>query len=95
MLPEPYALLLLVGWDGVGWDGWDEWRDLGHFGLAEQGPHPTVAIAGDWMWQWGRFWQQDSSTVPAGWASSMGTLLLVLAADARSGCGNMASPAPP
>lgn len=76
MLPEPYATLAAggMGWGGM---GWDEWRDLGHFGLAEQGPHPTVAMPDNWMWQRGRFWQQDTSTVPTGWVGSMGTLLLV------------------
>lgn len=68
---SPTPPLLLMGWGGM---GWDEWRDLGHFGLAEQGPHPTVSMPGSWMWQWGRFWLQEGARMPAqcqqaGWAA--------------------------
>lgn len=75
--PSPAPPSLLVGM------GWNERRDLGHFGLAEQGPHPTVAMPGGWMWQWGGFWQQEEAGMPArcqqGRVGGAGTLLLVAA----------------
>lgn len=68
VLSEPFTTLAAGGM------GWNEWRDLGHFGLAEQGPHPTVAMPGSWMWRWGRFRQKEGAGMPAqcqqaGWAA--------------------------
>lgn len=61
VLPEPYTTLAAGGM------GWDEWQDLGHFGLAEQGPHPAVAMPGCWMWQWGRFGLKEGARMWVAW----------------------------